>query len=216
MIRISALERMFQVERIHRQSSTGWNRSPTGTHGDFRIPVLQECVVPADAGPFIATNRRGTLLQVPRSKDGSVRFAFSECPLEDERKLLGELYRVLWKLSTEHEWPTRCRSIPEAKRRMEIIGMKPKHLIVPVPLLEAACGTAFSVEEAEKTMAMQGFIAEVDGGLQVLAADLPGGTALLSTEPELVGLYTRVDDWLGVLVQRANRSILLVAEDAVA
>lgn len=211
MIRVSALERMLHVERVRRQSSTSWNKDPTGVHGDFRVPVLQECAVPADAGPFVATNRRGTLLQVPRSKDGNVRFAFSECPLEDEWKLLGSLYRVLWQLSTEHQWPTRCTSIAEATRRMEASGVKPRHLVVPVPLLEEACGTPFSVEEAEKTMAMQGFITEVDG-LQVLAADLPEETALLSTEPELVGMYTRVDDWLGVLIQRANRSVMLVGK----
>jgi len=216
MIRTSALERMLHVERVRRQSSTSWNRDPTGVHGGFRVPVLQECTVPADAGPFVATNRRLSLVLVPRSKDGSVRFAFAECPLEDEWKLLGELYQVLWRLSEEHQWPTRCTSISEAKRRMEASGMKPRHLAVPVPLLEEACGTAFSVEDAEKTMTMQGFIAEVDG-LQVLAADLPEKTALLSTGPELVGMYTRVDNWLGVLVQRANRSVMLVGgADAVA
>lgn len=213
MIRTSALERMLYVERFHRKSSTGWERSPTGTHGDFRVPILQECTLPPDAGPFIATNRRGSLVLTSRSKDGVVRFAFTKCPLEDEWLLLGELYRVLWQLSTEHEWPTRCNSISEAKSRMEASGVKPKHLVVPVPLLEEVCGTAFSVVDAEKMMAMQGFITEVDG-LQVLAANLENKAALLSAEAPFAGMYTRVDDWLAILVQRANRSVMLVSKEA--
>jgi len=46
-----------------------------------------------------------------------------------------------------------------------------------------------------------------------LMADLPPSMAFVATAPALVGVYTRIADYLGLLLFRADRAIVAVTRD---
>jgi hypothetical protein len=198
-MRVSALEIVLGTERVRQQTAVK-------TKAGFSRPVLCERAVDPTEGPFLATNMRGSFLTTSRSKDGAARFAFTECPVASEGKLISELYAVLWRTSVQQDWSNRCISMSQAKARMEALGVQPKVFIVGPSFL----GDELTEEDAEKLMLLKGCIAEVEG-LKVLAADLPPGQALLATSK--VGSYVRSGDYLGVLVCQANRSLVLVGDE---
>jgi len=205
-MRVSALELLLGTERVHRRTDE------TAKVG-FAVPALYEC--PADPGdsPFLVSNSRGSFVLGARSKGGHVRLAFSECPTGGEDRLLAELYRVLWRVSGEYGWANRCDSVAQAVARMRAMSLEPKALVVAPSFLEDACGEPVSLEDAGKLMLAQGYVAESEG-VRVLAADLPSGTAILAATRTLVGVYVRVDDRLGLMVRKANQSLVLVGDVA--
>jgi len=91
--------------------------------------------------------------------------------------------------------------------------MEPTSIVVSLSFLEDACGMSITLEDAEEIMLAQGYVTESDG-LRVLAADLPVGGAFVVTSPSVVGTYFRVDQHLGVLIRRADRSLVLVGNVA--
>lgn len=205
MMRVSALELILTAERQRRHASK--------TGAGFARPVLREQHEDAAGAPFLVSNSRGSfVLGQRRSSDGTVRTAFVNCPLDKESLLLAELHRALWETSVQHNWPNRCSSIAKATARMAALGLEPGALIVSTPFLEEACGKALSVEDAEKLMLVQGYVAEVEG-VKVLASDLPDGKALLVTSRALMGVYVRSEDHLSILLRRVDRSLVLVRED---
>jgi len=208
MMRISTLELVLTAERQRRQASK--------TGAGFARPVLCERVEDVANAPFFVSNSRGSfVLGQRRSSDGTVRMAFVNCPMDKESLMLIELHRTLWATSVQHNWPNRCSSISQATARMAALGMESGALVVSSSFLEEACGKALSVEDAEKMMLMQGYVAQVDG-LKILASDLPTGTAILTSPRAQAGIYVRSEGHLAVLIRRANRSLVLVGKDDVA
>lgn len=203
MLGATVLRRLFQTERLRRQSTTA----------GFAVPGLFERAVPEQDAPFVASNMRSGFVLTRRSIEGNVRHGFSEVALDDEDGLLAELFRALWGLGSQHHWPNRCNSIEQARARLEALGLAPDALVIPPTLVEEAAGQPLSNEDIEKLMVGQGHIAQA-GGARVMVADLPVGTAMLCSG--LLGFYTRVDNWLGLLVQRADRCVILVGADDVA
>lgn len=167
-------------------------------------PVLCEQEVGPDDGPFLATNLRGTFLPTSRSLDGVARFAFTECPVGEEDRLLSELYDVLWKASVQQDWSNRCISLGQARERMVSLGLEPRTFIVSLSFLKD-----LSTEDADKLMQFQGYVTEVEG-IRILASTLPPGRAILVATPIQAGLYVRSGDYVGLLVYHANRSLILV------
>ncbi len=202
-MRVSALEILLGTERIQQQTT---EKAKVG----FARPVLCEMEIGND-GPFLATNLRNSFLPTRRSDNGTVRFAFTECPIGQEGSLLNELYEVLWKTSVQYDWPNRCTSISEARTRMVTLGMEPKAVILGLLDLEKTIG-AITEDDADKLMLTQGHIAEV-GGIKALAADLLPGRAILSSTPSQVGHYVRSGDHLGILICQADRSLILVGDE---
>jgi hypothetical protein len=202
MIKVSALERILVTERVRRHAAKD---------GGFAFPTLSECTVKVTESPFLATNMRGTFLPSSlrrvseRSAEGLIRYAFTECPLEDEGQLLSKLYRVLWDLSRQYQWSNRCKSIAEAKVTMEGFGLEPKALVAPVTSLK------ISAKDAGELMFVQGHMAKVEG-LKILGSELSEGTAILAAAPSHVGIYMRSDDYLGILIKLASRSLVLVGD----
>jgi hypothetical protein len=203
-MRVSAFELILETERIHRQAAV---KAGVG----FAVPALYQYPAQPTDAPFLATNARGTFLPV-RSKYGVVRLAFSECPLGSESRVLAELYRVLWGISVQSQWSNRCSSIAAAVAHMRGTGIEPWAIVVSPSFLEDACGTPVTLEDAEEIMLVQGHVAESDG-VKVLAAGLPVGQAIVTAAPPDVGNYFRVDQHLGVLIRRADRSLGLVGDE---
>jgi hypothetical protein len=199
----SAFEGLLVPERTRRKMSVA--------DGSFYRPSIAERPINKADEPFLVTNARRSFVQPAISRDGIVRYGFSECDLEDEQHILAELYRTLWKTSVELGWDNRCSSIAEAKAKLEAFGLEPRTLLVPFVTLHRICGREISLEEARKLIVAQGYIAEVDG-IRIFFSYLPEGQMILATAPPLVGVYTRADDHLGLLLRKVNQSIVLINE----
>jgi hypothetical protein len=119
-----------------------------------------------------------------------------------------ELVKTLWAISCREGWANRCSDLGEAQDVMLSLGETPKAVVVPPSVLEQACGEKMTIERAEHLMAMQGYIARTKEGLLVLSADLPEGRAFLASGT--VGAYVRSHNHVGVLIRRADRSLVLV------
>ena len=202
----SALERMLRPERYRQRAAS---------RGGFATPSLCKTSVGADARPLLATNMRSTFLPTRPDVEGLAPFGFSHVPLGQEGSLLIELHRVLWEVSTRLAWPNRCGSVAEAVTKARSQGVDPKTMVLSSAMVERLLGPSHSIDTARQTMSVQGFVAVVDG-MQLLLADLPSNMAFVAAHPASVGIYTRVGDHLGVLLQRVNKSLLVVRDDNVA
>lgn len=175
-------------------------------------PVLNELPVEEDVEPLLVTNAAGQFVPTRRSASrGVARYGFSELPLEEEGRLLSELYMTLLNISWAQKWGNRCNSIPEAINRLREQSLEPSHLIVPEAIIPDICGPDYDPAWTEQLMMRQGFITVVDE-MKVVAADLSDGAALVIASPGVSGLYTRVGDYLGVMVQRADRAWMVVGD----
>lgn len=202
----SALSRILLTDRRRqRQAAVG---------AGFSVPAMGEIKASEDVVPLLASNMRQTFVPTRRSVEGFARYGFSPCPVEEEPRVLSELYRVLLELSTREGWANRCSGLPQAIERLRSAGLEPRSMVIPVQTLRDVCGPDQDLEAAQRSMAIKGHVAVVDG-IQVLLSNLPQGAALVCAAPEVVGLYTRVGDHLGVLVQRVNRAIMVVRHDVV-
>lgn len=198
----SAFEGFLVPERFRRKSARD---------GGFALPAFLERIVEPSDGPFLVSSSRRTFLQPGVSQAKMLRFGFSPCPPDEEHYLLSELFRCWWRLSEELGWTNRCRSLAQAKQRMESYGLLPRTVIVPFVTLKDVCGQDLSLEDARKLVIAQGCVAEVEG-LRVLFSDLPPGQMLLGTAPPLVGVCTRVDDHVGLMLQQVDRAVVLIHE----
>lgn len=91
----------------------------------------------------------------------------------------------------------------------------PGSIILATSLVQSICGDGFTAEQIATLMRVQGHVAIVNG-VQVLAADLPVDSALVTAQPEDLGVYTRVGDYLGVQLFDVRRTIVVVRPDDVA
>lgn len=203
-MRATVLERLFQTDRLRRRSTTA----------GFAVPGLFERAVLEHQAPFVASNMRSSFILTRRSIEGNVRHGFSEVSVDDEDRLLVELFRVLWDLGRTHHWPNRCNSIEQARATLEALELGPEAWVVPFSLVEEIAGEPLSREDAEMLMVEQGYVAQTSDGIRVMVAELPADTAMLCTYP--LGYYTRVDNWVGLLVCQADRCAILVGDDDLA
>ena len=175
-------------------------------------PILNELEVQEDVGPLLVTNAARRFVPTKRSAvRGVARYGFSEVPLEEEPQLVIELYMTLLDFSLRNHWANRCNSVSEAVTRLRGAGLTPTFLVVPESVLPDICDASFDPEWAAQMMKAQGYVATVDN-MQVMTADLPPGAALVCLDPKLTGLYTRVGDYLGIMIQRADRAIMVVGD----
>lgn len=199
----SALERLLRPERRHQRAAP---------RGGFSTPGLCLTAVSAECMPLLATNMRGRFLPTRRNTHGEAPFGFSYCPLGEEGNLLNELHRTLFDLSGKSNWGNRCSAVSEAVNRLRSSGMEPKSLVVSESQLTETLGSDFDLNSARRAMVFQGYVTMVDG-MQLLLSDLAEGLALVAGPPSTVGIYTRVGDHLGLLLQQVDRAIMVVRPD---
>jgi len=84
-------------------------------------------------------------------------------------------------------------------------------LIVPFPKLRQLCGHEITLDEARKLTVAQGCVAEVND-IKILFSELPEGQMILGTAPPMVGVYTRIDDHVGLLLRKVDQSMVLINE----
>lgn len=196
----TALERMLVTERVRQRAAR---------LGGFSTPAMNEVGMEAVNAPLLATNMKGTFLSTRPSKDGLARYGFSHVPVGADDTLLVELHRVMLALSEQGGWANRCKNVTEAIERMGGLGLEPKTIVIgPDSLPGLLEGVA--VEQAWQAMKAGEEIGTFEGAT-VLLANLPGPAAFVCAAPPLVGYYTRVGEHLGVLLQRVNQTLMVVA-----
>ena len=191
----TVLERLLSTERLQQRA---------GKVG-HQTPALQERPASFEEGPFLASNMRRAFLPTKMSAAGIVRFGFSEVPLGEDDQLLVALHQSISSLSSGG----RCTSINDAMIRLRTHHLEPRTIVLPEAWLPEICGPDFDLSTARTLMSTQGYVTEFDE-IRVLVADLPEDKAFVATTPALVGVYTRIADYLGLLFFRADRSIVAV------
>ncbi len=195
----TALERMLKTERLRQRAAR---------MGGFSVPAMNEVGMEAVNAPLLATNMKGTFLPTRPSRDGVARYGFSHVPVATDDALLAELHRSLSVLSEREGWSNRCKSVLEALQRMQGFGLEPKTIVVgPARLAEVS---DIAPEDARAAMRDNREVATFEGAT-VLLADLSGTSAFVCAAPPLVGYYTRVGEHLGILLQRVNQTLVVVA-----
>jgi hypothetical protein len=207
---VSILGRVFVSERHNMRMPERLEASMRS--GVSARPILNEVEVQDDVEPLLVTNAdcRFVPTRVSRAR-GTARYAFSEVPLDDEPKMLAEMYMALLDASLSQGWSNRCNSVSEAVDRLRSSSIEPAFLIVPETVLPDICGPQYDPAQTAGRMMKQGYVAVVDK-MKVLPADLSPGSALVLASPSFFGLYTRVGDYLGVMIQRADRSVMVVGD----
>jgi hypothetical protein len=164
---------------------------------------MHEEEVEKDAAPVIVTNSRGLFIQGRISSEGVLRCAFFECPVEEEGLIMAALHRSLIELSSQPEWPVRCNTIQDAVGRLQAAGSEPRSIVLPSTSLPSLTGLD------PEHVPQQGYVTTVDG-VRTFTSDLPEGSALVFGAPLLAGVYTRVGDYVGVAILRADRAVMAV------
>ncbi len=180
-------------------------RQRAAPDGGFSVPMMMERDVELKQSPFLVTNTRGNFVPSPRGKDGKGRYGFFHCPVADEGNLLPLLQVNLETMARAPGWPTPAATVSEAVKRL----VKPCSIILSDPLIATICGEGFTPDHVATLMKIQGHIAIVDG-MQILAGALRPGSALVTVEPEDLGVYTRVGDYLGIQLFDVRRTIVVV------
>jgi hypothetical protein len=93
--------------------------------------------------------------------------------------------------------------------RLRTNNYEPRTIVLPESWLPEICGPDFDIATAKTLMGTQGYVSKVDE-MQVLVAALPSDKAFVASAPALVGVYTRIADYLGLLLFRADRAIVAV------
>ena len=165
------------------------HRAVAGNVG-LRVPLMSEIDVPdRSCEPLLVTNAKGSFLPTVVAKLGYVRFGFSKCSPDQEPRLLVEFHRVLVERSRASGWGNVVSSIDEG-----------------VSLLRSSNPLVFVVSSLEDPKL-------TEDGFVNLRCPLPSGAALLSTRPDVAGLYTRVGDSIGIVAKKCDTSFVAVTRD---
>lgn len=172
------------------------------------MPALQERPTDAEEAPFLATNMRSQFIPTRLGSTGLVRYGFSESPHEEDDLFVQRIHDAI---SSQPDWTNRCSSLADAMAYLRAGGLEPRSIVVSEKCLPEI-SPDLVIEDAQKMMGHQGYVTKIED-VQVLIADIPVEKALVAAAPSLVGVYTRVGDYLGVLLLRADRSIVAVTRD---
>lgn len=197
---LSLFARLLTTERFRRRASAHVNEG-------FAVPQLYEFNLGPEDEPLLVTNARGGFLPTRRSRTGLARCGFSQIPLETEVELYQTLYSSLLQGAASRGWPKVCATVPEGIAAMEQAGGKACSVVVPYDFAQQMCGLGEA--QVRERMSKAGVVARV-GLTQVLALDIPAGTGLVTEAPSKLGVYVRVDDWLGLLFKSLSSSLVVI------
>jgi len=192
------LEQILSVDRFRQRVSE--------RRGGFAQASLGQWKSEPKMAPFLVTNARGHYVPTNISTSGYVNFGFSPSPLdEDPDMLLRAFYADSVKASVDHRWTNRCSSISDAIMHQRSLGYNPKSIVMPASLLHEVCG--------QQSADANGYVTTIEGGIRIYVSGLPAGAALVLADPSSLGMYTRVGDYAGVVIQRANQTVMVVGRD---
>lgn len=212
----SVLEWSLVTERHNRRMNPKYQTSAISPSSDdgFVVPGMMERKMDASDAPFLVTNARSSFLPTRQTRDGNVRYGFSNIPSGQDDQLLPELFRSLWSLSEQNGWTNRCASLQAGLDTMSGFGLEPRAIIIPYGLVKSVVPSEnFDRDAIEKAMEVKGRLTSI-GDVAVRVSDsMPDGCALVLTGAPLVGFYTRIGDYVGLLLRGVNHSIVMVRDD---
>lgn len=180
-----ALERFLAPTRHRSRAAVGVGSA---------VPLMVEIPVERSCTHFLVTDTRGRIIPTRATKDGMVRVGMSTAPIGEETSILEQVVQDL---------PTRFSTWEKAVNYLATQGHQARSIVMS----EADYASAFeegvlpvSLDEAKSSMSMRGYVS-VTNDVQLLLASLPKGAGLVAELPAMAGVYLRVGDFLGVLVQ---------------
>lgn len=195
----TVIEHLLVTERVHQRAARS---------GGFSVPAMNERSADPSHAPFLVTNMRGGFIPTRASMTQCVRYGFSEVPAGTDNTLLASLHKTLYDLSSGKGWSNRATTVQGAVTMLQSFGYKPSAVVVGRHAMTEILPNV-TVEQAQEQMWGQGHLAEVDG-MKVYFSDLPDKAALIATIPALLGVYTRIGDYLGLCLQRVDRHLVVV------
>jgi len=192
-------------------------RIPVKLEASFRSgvssrPLLHEVPVEEECEPLLATNSMGLFVSTRRSVSrGVARFGFFELPLSEEPSLFPSFYMSLHEYSAVNNWKNRFSNLSDAFKFLGSNSLEPSYLLLPPSRIASILGKEYNEEEVNGLLLHQGYITTLDGA-RIVPADLHDEGAILTSTPSMVGMYTRVRDYMGVLILRASTSIAIIDE----
>ena len=187
----TVLDRIFDTERLRKRAAPS---------GGFAVPIMQERAVTHNVEPVLVTNTRGEWIQSRMSSNNDVRCGLFPCSPMDETVVFHRLLATI----QAGGWCKRCSSVSEALKQIPGAGEHPTAIVISQEDLK---GIGLEEDQAEKLMQYQGFISR-QGNLTTLVGPLPSGQSLVVAHD--VGLYIRVDEYLGLMLFRADTNLILV------
>lgn len=162
--------------------ATRYRQRAARTQAGFAVPSLQEVPLSSNEEPLLASNASGRLIETRVSTTRHVaRFGFFECPLDRESDYLVQAFDDL----RENPLVLQAGSVEEACQVLSSKGSAPQHVV-----------SSSKVTTWER--------------LYHHEVPLGDGRALVLTTPSLVGYYTRISDYVGILLLNVDQTICLV------
>lgn len=199
MILSTPLERLLVAERERRKADLT-------TLAGFALPAMGERPLEPSSEPLLVSDMRGHFVEGRVSPARHVaRFAFFECPHEEEDRVLASLVSAL----LAQEWGIRG-TMGDVLKRMKSRGAQPYHIVVPYTSLDSVGVPSASKEDVDGLLSQNGHLGLFQE-MRVLAANLPEGIeALVTAAPPLLGYYTRADTMLSLTITGADSTIAVV------
>lgn len=179
---MTILSELLKTERYHQ-------RTPRSSRGSFAgllatIPSMLEIELSEGVeDPLLVSNMRGQFLVSRKSRTNCGRFGFSEIPLEEEDALILELIQSVRK----QPWGTCFTTFERALEDMQES---------PTPARFLVCAKGSEIQ--------------VPPGVTLLQTGLPEGVGLLSSDRDATGLYTRVGNFVGLMIQNASNTLRVI------
>jgi hypothetical protein len=172
----------------------------------FSLPAFGEQLLEENVEPLLVTNMRNEFVQTRMSRDGYVRYGFSECPLEKEEELFLKFFETLICEGRKNGWENTTPTLSLALERMSQNGISPTCLAMEINSNEEISSIVFA-----KTPDTPPPLVTKYGVKRVfIAASLPKPTALLVAQAPFAGVYNRIGDHVGILAQHADKAFIAV------
>ena len=163
-----------------------------------------------DPNPVVVTGTRGQLL-LGKTKDEYVKYGFFECPLESELKVASNFFRELSEISGSQRWTNQVDSLELALQTLRGSFEGPQTVIADFRRISGLTGV--ESEEARNRMAKFGLVLD-RRDTQYLALDFSDpAMAVVCVAPNLLGWYTRSDDYLGIILTNVNTKVVFTRID---
>lgn len=173
---------------------------PKATANGFAVPVVMESIPAEGSDPLLVSNTKGQFVVTRRTREGNCRFGMFHCPLEEEDRILLRLFSALQALGTEFGWGNYYPNIQGAMDGLTRAGKRPGTVILAKDFTRSSTNFPDGA-------------APIVQGIRFLTGPLPQQSAIVAIEPQALGVYTRVGDYLGLQFANASQALLLVGPD---
>jgi hypothetical protein len=201
---ISILSRLLLPERYRQRAAPGVGFSP---------PIMSETLCKDPIDPYLVSNTKGSFVLSRRGPEGTVRYGYFECPVDEEPSVVSKIYDTMWNITQEKVWGNCCSRVSDAIVQLRMAGLQPRSLVISLPLALRFCeadGAAVAESLTRDGYATTLVCPSLPEGLRVLVAPLPESCAILCVNPKLSGVYCRIGDYLGLQLYNVPKNFVIL------